>query len=247
MTSRIAGLAVLFSFLMGLSSFALSSHDHDQRIATIRVVGNGEVSIAPDIAMLNLGVVREGKTARGALTANNSAMAKVLDSLKSQDIADKDLQTSGFNISPRYYYPPKKDNQEQKPPKIVGYQVTNNLSVRIRDLTKVGEILDLVVTLGVNTGGNIQFTNDDPKQALKQAREAAMLDAIDKAKTLTDTAGVDLGRILDISENSRTPRPIPMARAKFRAEAMVADASVPVAGGENTYHVTVNVNWEIDQ
>jgi uncharacterized protein YggE len=247
MASRFTLLIVLFSFLMGVSSTALSNHDHDKRISTISVVGTGEVSIAPDIAMLNLGVVRDGKTAREALTANNGAMSKVLKALKLQGIAAKDIQTSGFNISPRYYYPPRKDNHEQKPPTIVGYQVSNNLAVRIRDLTKVGDILDLVVTLGVNTGGNIQFTNDNPKQVLKQAREAAMADAIEKAETLTEAAGVDLGRILDISENSRMPRPMPMVKAQFRGEAMMADAAVPVEGGENMYSVTVNVNWEIDQ
>jgi uncharacterized protein YggE len=174
-------------------------------------------------------------------------MSKVLKALKLQGIAAKDIQTSGFNISPRYYYPPKNDSHEQKPPTIVGYQVSNNLTVRIRDLTKVGNILDLVVTLGVNTGGNIQFTNDDPKQALKEARKAAMADAMDKAETLIDAVGADLGRILDISENSRMPRPMPMAKAQFRGGAMMADAAVPVEGGENVYSVTVNVNWEIDQ
>lgn len=235
---------LMFSALMVVSPFAASSHH--ERLSTINVMGEGKVAIAPDIAAISVGVVREAKTARAALTANNNAMAKVLDAMKAQGIASKDLQTSGFNISPRYYYPPREKNHQQKPPKIVGYTVSNNLSVRIRDLKKVGEVLDQVVTLGVNSGGNIQFLNDNPKQVLKQARKAAMADAIEKAKTLADAAGVSLGKILEISENSRSPRPMPMARGKFAAEAMMAD-SVPVASGENTYHVTVNVNWEIDQ
>lgn len=237
-------LTVLFFALMLMSPFAAS--EHHERIFTIQVVGEGEVAIAPDIAAISVGVVKEAKTARGALTANNTAMSKVWGAMKVKGIADKDLQTSGFTISPRYFYPPRENNQQQKPPTIVGYTVSNNLSVRIRDLEKVGEILDLVVTLGVNSGGNIQFMNDNPKQVLKRARQAAMADAIDKAKTLADAAGVDLGRILEISENSSSPRPMPMARGKFAAEAMIAEA-VPIASGENTYHVTVNVNWEISQ
>ncbi|PCJ91335.1 MAG: hypothetical protein COA46_07725 [Porticoccaceae bacterium] len=244
MTSRCTFTTILFSTLMLVSSLAIS--DHHERIATIHVTGEGEVAIAPDMAAISVGVVREGKTARAALTANNNAMVKVLEAMKAEGIANKDLQTSGFNISPRYFYPPREKNHQQKPPKIVGYTVSNNLAVRIRDLEKVGGILDRVVTLGVNSGGNIRFMNDNSKQVLKQARKAAMADAIDKAETLADAAGVDLGRILEISENSRSPRPMPMARAKFRTEAMMADA-VPVAGGENTYHVTVNVNWEISQ
>lgn len=245
MSSRFTFVTFLFSTLMAVSPLAISGH-HDDRLSTIRVTGEGKVSVAPDIAAISVGVVREAKTARAALTANNNAMAKVLDAMKAQGIADKDLQTSGFNISPRYYYPPREKNHQQKPPKIVGYTVSNNLSVRIRDLQKVGEVLDQVVTLGVNSGGNIQFMNDNPKEALKQARKAAMADAIDKAKTLAEGAGVDLGSILEISENSRSPRPVPMARGNFAAKAMAAE-SVPVASGENTYHVTVNVNWEIDQ
>jgi len=245
MSSRFTFVTFLFSALMVVSPLAVSGH-HDDRLSTIRVTGEGKVAVAPDIAAISVGVVREAKTARTALTANNNAMAKVLDAMKAQGIADKDLQTSGFNISPRYYYPPREKNHQQKPPKIVGYTVSNNLSVRIRDLQKVGEVLDQVVTLGVNSGGNIQFMNDDPKEALRQARKAAMADAIDKAKTLAEAVGVDLGSILEISENSRSPRPVPMARGNFAAKAMAAD-SVPVASGENTYHVTVNVNWEIDQ
>lgn len=238
--------SLLVSALLIATPSVFADHDHHQKVSTIRVSGEGEVAIAPDIAAITVGVVREAKTARAALTANNSAMTKVLAAMKAQGIADKDLQTSGFNISPRYYYPPREKNLPQKPPKIVGYTVTNNLSVRIRDLEKVGEILDQVVTLGVNTGGNIQFMNDDPKAVLKQARKAAMADAIDKAQTLAGAAGVNLGKILEISENSRIPRPVPMAKARFAAQAMVED-SVPVASGENTYHVTVNVNWEIEQ
>ena len=244
MGSRFTFLTVLFFSLMLMSPFAAS--EHHERMFTIQVVGEGEVAIAPDIAAISVGVVREGKTARAALTANNTAMSKVLGAMKVEGIADKDLQTSGFTIAPRYFYPPRENNQQQKPPTIVGYTVSNNLSVRIRNLEKVGEIMDLVVTLGVNSGGNIQFLNDNPKQVLRQARTAAMADAIDKAKTLADAAGVDLGKIVEISEHSRSSRPTPMAKGRFAAEAMMAD-SVPVASGENTYHVTVNVNWEIDQ
>jgi hypothetical protein len=189
--------------------------------------------------------VREAKTARAALTANSEAMAKVLAAMQTKGIQDKDLQTSNFNISPRYYYPPHKNGQERKPPSITGYTVSNNLAICIRDLNSVGEILDQVVTLDVNTGGNIQFANDNPKQAIVAARKAAMKDAIEKANTLANAAGVKLGKILSITENSRGGRPVPMMKARFAAEAM-AD-SVPVAAGENSYSVTVSIEWEIDQ
>jgi uncharacterized protein YggE len=231
----IAALALLFSY----SAYG------EERLSIISVSGEGEIAIAPDIAMINVGVVREAKTARAALTANSEAMAKVLAAMQTKGIQDKDLQTSNFNISPRYYYPPHKNGQERKPPSITGYTVSNNLAIRIRDLNSVGEILDQVVTLGVNTGGNIQFANDNPKQAIVAARKAAIKDAIEKANTLANAAGVKLGKILSITENSRGGRPVPMMKARFAAEAM--SDSVPVAAGENSYSVTVNIEWEIDQ
>ena len=239
--------SLMLAVLVMASVMASPSVASEQsRPPSIRVSGEGELAIAPDIAEIRMSVVRESKTARAALNANNDAMAKVFAAMQAQGIADRDLQTSNFNISPRYYHPPRGENQPQLPPKIIAYVVSNTLSVRIRDLESVGKVLDQAVSLGVNSGGNIRFMNDKPKTALKQARRAAMEDAIDKANTLAAAAGVALGDILEISESSHSPRPTPMARAQFATEAMMADA-VPIARGENTYRVTVNVSWEIDQ
>ena len=121
----------------------------------------------------------------------------------------------------------------------------NSLTVRIRDIDAVGAILDKSVSLGVNEGGNIMFTNDDPSTAITQARIRAMKDAMSKAKTLADAAGVKTGKLLEISEQTFNPLPMPMARAEMSL-ARSADA-VPVAAGENTYKVTVNVSYAIDQ
>jgi uncharacterized protein YggE len=242
MISQINCRVTIITVLAILFSYSVYS---EERLSTISVSGIGEVAIASDIAMLDVGVVREAKTAREALTSNSEAMAEVLAAMQAKGVQDKDLQTSNFNVSPVYYYPPHKKGQERKPPSITGYKVSNNLAIRIRDLTSVGEILDQVVTLGVNTGGNIQFANDNPKQAIIVAREAAIKDAIEKANTLVNAAGVKLGKILTISESSRGGRPAPMMNVRFSAEAM--SDSVPVAAGEQTYTVTVNVEWEIDQ
>jgi len=101
------------------------------------------------------------------------------------------------------------------------------------------------VSLGVNEGGNITFTNEDPSEAITQARIKAVQHAIDKANTLADAAGVKTGQILEISEQSFNPRPMQMARAEM-AMGRSSDA-VPVAAGENTYKVTVNVSFGINQ
>ncbi|WP_075998098.1 SIMPL domain-containing protein [Salaquimonas pukyongi] len=223
-----------------------SAWAEEKPVPQISIVGEASVDVAPDLAILDLGVLREGKTAREALSANNLAMSEVLDAMKQAGIEARDLQTSNFAIHPKYVHHRPKDGEEQKPPRIVGYRVTNTLTVRIRDLEKTGEILDRAVTLGVNTGGSIRFANDDPKSEIAKARAAAMKDAIARAKTLLEAAGAKLGPILSISENYNTPRPVPMARGKMMAEAAMAD-SVPIEGGENTYSVTVSVSWKIVQ
>ena len=227
-------------------SFAAMAQAAEKPVPQISIVGEASVDVAPDLAILDLGVLREGKTAREALTANNEAMAEVIAAMKEAGIEARDLQTSNFAIQPKYVHHRPKNGEEQKPPRIVGYQVSNNLTVRIRDLEKTGEVLDRAVTLGVNTGGSIRFGNDDPKAEIAKARAAAMKDAIGRAETLLQAAGAKLGPILSISENYNTPRPVPMARGKMMAEAAMAD-SVPIAGGENTYSVTVSVIWEIRQ
>lgn len=235
-------LIIIFAGLVSFPALA-----QDDRTATIAVSGNGSVEVAPDMAIVSVGVLREAKTAEAALRTNNEAMAAVMTAMENQGIEQKDLQTSNFSIQPRYVYPKAGSNNVQKPPKIVGYVVSNTLDIRIRDLEKAGEILDLVVTLGVNTGGNIRFTNQDTTEFLKEARINAVKDAMSKASTLAETAGVELGDILSITENFNQPRPTPLAQARNFAVAEASADRVPIAGGENSYRVTVNISWEIDQ
>ncbi len=240
MTSKILTLAIATTAMMAVPFAALADETQHPRII---VTGEGEATAAPDTALISLVVMEEKATAREALTANNESMAKVLDGMKKAGIAERDLQTSGFNIEPRYVYPENKDGkQPAEAPKIVGYAVSNSLSVRVRDLKKVGEILDQSVSLGVNQGGNLTFSNDKPDTILEEARKKAVANAISKAKTLSTAAGVELGKIVEITEQSYNPGPMPMARGKMMA--MAAD-SVPVAAGENSYNVTVNVTFEL--
>lgn len=229
---------------MIMSGTACLAADNDPT-PRILVTGQGSVDLASDMAVLALTVTREAETARAALDANSAAMSEVLSAMKAEGIKARDLQTSGFSIQPRYSYPPQKSSGERQPPHIVGYTVRNSLNVRVRDITAVGKILDKSVTLGVNEGGNIQFTNDDPSAAITEARIKAVKSALAKAQTLAEAAGVKTGKILEISEQSFSPRPMPMARAEM-SMARSADA-VPVAAGENTYKVTVNVSYSIDQ
>lgn len=210
-----------------------------QQSPRISVTGEGEVAVAPDMAILNLSVLREGETARAALTANSEAMKQVLAALKEAGVAERDLQTSGLSIQPRFAQPGKERNIE---PKITGYSVSNGLTVRVRKLTDAGAILDKAVTLGVNQGGGIVFVKDDLKPTLTEARKLAVADAVARAKTLAEAADIKLGRILTIEEQSNLPRPMPFGGPMRMA---ASDASVPLAAGENSYRTQVNVVFEI--
>lgn len=213
----------------------------------ILVNGQGTASIAPDMATLSLTVTREANTAQAALKAGSSAMAEVLAAMKKAGVADKDLQTSGFSIQPRYTYPTSKSANEINERRIVGYTVRNSLSVKVRDIDDVGMILDKSVSLGVNEGGNINFTNNDASATITQARIQAMKDASSKAETLANAAGVGVGKILEISEQSYYPRAAPALMSRMSSSDGYAAEAVPVAAGENTYSVTVNVSYAIDQ
>ncbi|AQA19198.1 hypothetical protein BST95_14060 [Halioglobus japonicus] len=209
--------------------------------AAIHATGQAEARLAPDMATLELSVAREAKTAREALDANSAAMGRVIAAMRDQGVADGDLQTSNFSIQPRYVYP---SNRSEKPPQLVGYRVRNSLTVVVRDLDQLGALLDKSVSLGVNEGGNVSFGNTDPSAAIDKARAAAVKDALRRAGTMAEAAGVKLGDILSLSEQSGMshPRPIPMARMA----AAEAD-SVPMVAGENSYQVTVQLSIAIDQ
>jgi uncharacterized protein YggE len=205
----------------------------------IIVSGEGEATVAPDMALLSLSVMREAKTARAALDANNDAMAAVIAAMKASGIADRDLQTAGIQISPRYNFTNRPDGSQQA--ELVGHSVTNTLSVRVRDIGKTGEIIDKAVTLGVNQGGDVSFTNEDPAATIDAARKKAVADAIAKATTLATAAGVGLGRVLEISDQNVAPSPMPIQAKAFDA----ARAAVPVQAGENSYRVQVTVTFEL--
>ncbi len=237
-------IAILLAFTL-LPVGALAQAPETQEPGIVAVTGEGIARLAPDMAVVTLTVLRQEKTADAALDANNTAMTDVLAAMETEGIAPRDLQTSNFAIDPQFVYPRQNDNTPVEP-QIVGYRVSNTLTIRVRDLTKLGVILDRAVDLGVNQGGQIRFTNDDPSAALTEARKKAVSDAIDKAQTLTQAAGVSLGRITAIDERQRRAQPMPMMRAE-RAVAAAPGGSVPVASGENQYTVTVDVTFELQQ
>lgn len=219
-----------------------AAHAADQAPRRIVVLGEGEAAVKPDMAILTLTVMREALTAREALDANNKAMAEVVAAMKASGIADRDLQTAGVQINPRYDYTNKPDGTQEA--KLAAYQVSNTLTVRVRDLARTGEVLDKSVTLGVNQGGGLVFSNDDPSTALTEARKKAVADAVDKAKTLSEAAGVKLGQVMEISDVSYAQPPMPIVAKAYGGAADAA--AVPVEAGENAYKVQINVTFELN-
>jgi uncharacterized protein YggE len=204
---------------------------------TIMVSGDAEVASKPDQARLSAGVVTQAETAAGALEANTTAMNRVFATLKAAGIPENRIQTSNFSVQPQYA-PFRPENPQ--PQRIIGYQVSNNVSVVVDDLTKVGATLDALVRSGANQLGGIQFMVADPKPLAERARSLAVVDAQAKARTLATAAGVTLGPLMSIQETSSV-RPIPVFAM---ARAQVAEA-VPIAEGEERVRVDVTMTYAI--
>lgn len=234
--------SIVAAALVCAAIFALPARAQIAQPPTLSLSGHGDVSVAPDMAVINSGVVSEADTAREALDANNEAIAKVIAALKEAGIEAKDIQTSGFRVQPRYQR--SQDGKDNAIPRIVGYSVNNSVTVVVRDLTMLGAVLDKSVTVGANRIGGIDFQVSDADKHLDEARALAMKDAIRKANIYADAAGIALGPIQTISESGGY-RPV----AKADMAMMRADAapSVPIEAGEQLLSVEVHVSWDISQ
>lgn len=206
----------------------------------ISLTGHGEVRSAPDLAYVTSGVVTQGATAAEALAANTTAMNDLFAALKSSGIEDKDIQTSNFSVQPRYDY------QNGQAPKLVGYDVTNNVTVTLRKIDGLGPLLDKLVQNGSNQISGVTFDVAKPEDAMDEARKLATADATRKAKVYAQAMGIELGPVMQVSEGSAVQPPMPMVRGTMMKADMAA-APVPVAAGEQSIAVDVNVIWEIKQ
>jgi hypothetical protein len=205
---------------------------------TVTVTGSGKVYLTPDIAYITIGVHTEGENAAEAVASNNAQAQEVIDALKAQGIAEKDIQTTNFSIYPQQEY-----DTEGKPTGKIKYIVDNSVFVTVRDITNVGDVLDAAVQAGANTISGIQFDVEDKTAALSEARKAAVADAGVKAEELASAAGVTLGDVQTISEyTSGGPQPMYDMRA---AAPMAEAASVPIQTGQMLLTVEVNIVYEI--
>ncbi|WP_347312777.1 SIMPL domain-containing protein [Defluviimonas sp. SAOS-178_SWC] len=206
--------------------------------ATISVTGEGRVEAAPDMATISLGVTNDAGTAAEAMAANSDAVRAVIERLTAAGVEERDIQTSGLSLGPRYDY----GRSDGTPPTIVGYSASNMVTVRVRALDTLGGVLDAVVAGGANTLNGLSFGIAEDREVMDEARTRAVADAARKAGLYANAAGVRLGRVLSISEAGAYQPPMPMAMAEA---GFAKSAAVPVAPGEVNIVASVSVVYEI--
>lgn len=204
---------------------------------TINVNGTGKAYLTPDIASINVGVHVEAKSASEAVASSNSATQKVIDGLKAAGVAEKDIQTINFNI-----YPQQQFDKEGQPTGETIYMVDNAVYVTVRDLGKLGSLLDAAVKAGANSISGVSFDVADKEAALEEARKEAVANAQAVAQQVAAAAGVELGQVITINAYGGS-YPITVFEAKGGAVAM--DGSVPVSPGQLVLTVDVNIVYAI--
>jgi hypothetical protein len=202
---------------------------------SITVTGQGKASVVPDRFSFTLGVQTIAETVDAAVNENNRRVAAVIAALKQAGAAEKDIRTSQFQIWPQ------QDYQEGRLPRILGYQVSNSITVRSAKMADAGKLLGVALNAGVNTSSGIQFEVSNPALGRSEALKAAVEDARAKATFLANAAGRAAGRAIIISEGVQAapPMPYPMERATMAMESKVGDVPVEAGTSEVSYVITV--------
>lgn len=199
----------------------------------VTVDGEARISVEPDTAIIRIGVTSEGKTAHDASDSNAQQMTAVLAAIKQAGIADRDMQTSRLSVQPRY------DQSKTGAARLLGFQVTNQVTIKIHDIGALPTVLDRAIGAGANEMSGIEFIVSQQSKLLDRARGEAMADAARKAEIYAHAAGAKVGHVVSITE-AAMPSP-PVAMQAMRA------GTVPVAPGEQTLRAQVTVSYELAQ
>jgi uncharacterized protein len=218
---------LLFAFFVAVIAFVPARAV--ERLVT--VTGEAAVAVAPDAAVIRIGVTSLDKTAREASDVNAKQMSAVLAAIKDTGIAERDIQTSRLSLQPQY------DASKSGTPRLTGFQATNQVTVRIRDIDKLASVLDRAIAAGANEMSGIEFVVTEQSRMLDQARDDAIADARRKAELYAKAAGTKVGNVISISEEGGAPQPRPMQAVRAGA--------VPIAPGEQTLRAIVTVSYEL--
>lgn len=201
------------------------------------VVATGEVSRVPDVAAIRAGVVTQSATAAAALAENAARMERIVAALRAAGIASRDITTANVGLAPQYRY------GENQPPVITGYQATNTVSVKFREIAKSGGVLDALVKAGANQIDGPQMSIDKPAAALDAARVEAVKQAQARAALYAQAAGMRVERIVKIEEAGENRGNMPRPPVMYARAEMASDAQTQVLPGETTVSATVNVRF----
>ena len=216
----------------------------DRAKSTLTVVGEGLAAARPDLAVVSLGVVSQAGGAKEALAENSKATSAVVAVAKEAGIEARDLETARVSVQPQYSYPP---SGSREPRKIVGYEVSNALSIRVRDLDKLGALLDRLVVVGANQIRNIELSVAEPGPLRDAARVAAVKDAVRKAGLYAEAASMRIVHMRSLVEGTQDlPRPIRVQGLMAGPTSAEARAAVPIEAGEQEFRGRVTAIFEIE-
>jgi uncharacterized protein YggE len=203
----------------------------------LSVSAEGLVESRPDMATIQLGVQTEGATAAAALAANAQRMTGLVAALRRSGVAERDIQTSNVNVSPQYVY------EEGHAPRLTGYQATNQVSAKVRNVDNVGRTIDAAVNAGGNTVQGVSFGHQDPDAVMDRARQDAITEARERGELYARGFGMRVARVISVSEQGayQPPMPMPMMARMEAAQ----DASTPVSPGQIETRINVNVVFEL--
>ncbi len=207
----------------------------------ITVSGTGKIYTKPNLALISFSVITEKESIGKAMEENTEKMNNIISEIKEEGIEEKDLKTTGYNIYPRYEWYEKTEEKPQGERVLVGYEVYQTLEVKIRDLGKIGNIIQKATEKGANKVSNLQFTVENEDEIKKQAREEAIKKAKDKAEEIASQLGVNLVKIINFEEGQIvSPRYYSLEKAAGVSEDLSIEA------GENKIEVTVNITYKLD-
>lgn len=200
--------------------------------------GYGEVPVAPDVAVVRVGVSSNAPTVKQAQDQMNASINKISQAVKNLGVENQDIKTESYNISPQYDY-------NVTPQKITGYSANSSLAIKIKNIDQVNSVIDSATANGANNIGGVTFEVNDPSKAQDEARIKAVADAKQKAELAAKTAGFQLGRLVSYYEStSNGGGPQPVMREAMSAVG-APDAKTQVETGSNLVSITVNLGYEI--
>lgn len=239
--SSCCAVAYVMLFAGALTPSA-SAQNEEKRLTVphITVSGQGEVKVRPDKMDVTIGVVTENRSSQVAASNNAQASEHVQSAVRKAGVADKDIQTVNYSVSPVYSENSPAPSGKQQPPRITGYRVYNQVRITVRSLSKIGDVLDAATGAGSNTIEGIALGLEDQKAAEGEALEKAVMNAHTKAEHMVKAAGTAMTGILEMSDNMESgPRPMMLGRM----ETLSAGAATPIAAGELTITASVTITY----